>query len=59
MWLLSRGRAAGVAVPPPEADRYAELRDAERYRDSLTPGSAEWEGAAAVVTRARRMYEAG
>ena len=57
MWLLWRDPAVGVAAALGSTHRFAELRDAERYRDSLTPGSAEWEGAAAVVARARRAYK--
>ena len=59
MWLLWRDTAVGVATPHGPRASFADLRNAERYRDSLTPGSAEWEGAAAVVARARMAYERG
>ena len=59
MWLLWRDPAVGVSTPQTTSTSFAELRDAERYRDSLMPGSAEWQGAKAVVARARRAFERG
>jgi hypothetical protein len=57
MWQLWRHATQEIAIPRAATVRYAELREAERYRDSLAPGSADWEGAAAVVARARRAYD--
>ena len=57
-WLLWRNPTVEMApVPQDPSTRFAELRVAERYRDSLAPGSAERAGAEEVVRRAREAYE--
>ncbi len=44
-------------MPQDAISRYAELRTAERYRDSLPLGSAEREGADELLRVARHAYE--
>ena len=44
-------------MPQDAISRYAELRTAERYRDSLPPGAAERDGADELVRAARVAYE--
>lgn len=49
------GQGATPSMDPTTA--FANLREAERYRDSLPPGSAERTGAEEMVTTARDAFE--